>query len=65
MTNEVNKTVRFASLITLNLQFMSKRLHNRSSKSLLKKLGSTVKLCTFFVALITRNVEIVETTHLF
>ena len=64
MTNEVNKTVCFVSLITLNLQqFMSKRLHNRSSKRLFKKLESTVKLCTFFVILITKNVEIVETTH--
>ena len=64
MTKEVNKTVCSVSLITLNLQqFMSKRLHNRSSNRLLKKLGSTVKLCTFFVILITKNVEIVETTH--
>lgn len=64
MTKEVNKTVCSVSLITLNLQqFMSKRLHNRSSNRLFKKLGSTVKLCTFFVTLITKNVEIVETTH--
>ena len=64
MKNEVNKTVCSVSLITLNLQqFMSKRLHNRSSKRLFKKLGNTVKLCTFFVTLITKNVEIVETTH--
>lgn len=64
MTNEVNKTVCSANLITLNLQqFMSKRLHDRSSKRLFKKLASTVKLCTFFVTLITKNVEIVETTH--
>ena len=64
MTNKVDKTVCSASLINLNLQqFMSKRLHNGSSKRLFKKLGSTVKLCTFFVTLITKKVEIVETTH--